>query len=54
MSAEHVPRFFSLLEADTRVQDVMYAIEPTAQISRRPQAHDAVAGPGVHRVARMV
>ena len=31
-----------------------YAIEPTAQISRRPQAHDAVAGPGVRRVARKV
>ena len=31
-----------------------YAIEPTAHISRRPQAPDAVAGPGVRRVARMV
>jgi hypothetical protein len=31
-----------------------YAIEPTAHISRRPHAHDAVAGPGVRRVARMV
>ena len=31
-----------------------YAIEPTAHISRRPHAHDAVAGQGVRRVARMV
>ncbi len=31
-----------------------YAIEPTAHISRRPHAHDAVAGPGVRRIARMV
>ena len=31
-----------------------YAIEPTAHISRRPHAHDAVASPGVRRVARMV
>ena len=31
-----------------------YAIEPTAPTSRRPHAPDAVAGPGVHRVARMV
>ena len=31
-----------------------YAIEPAAPISRRPQAPDAVAGPGVRRVARMV
>ena len=31
-----------------------YAIEPAAQISRRPHASDAVAGPGVRRVARMV
>ena len=31
-----------------------FAIEPTAHISRRPHAPDAVAGPGVRRVARMV
>ena len=31
-----------------------YAIEPTAPTSRRPHAHDAVAGPRVRRVARMV
>ena len=31
-----------------------YAIEPTAQISRRPHARDAVAGPGGCRVARKV
>ena len=31
-----------------------YAIELTAPNSRRPHASDAVAGPGVRRVARMV
>ena len=31
-----------------------YAIEPAAHVSRRPHAHDAVAGPGVRCVARMV